>query len=180
MPDTQTTSLTDGEIESTRQLLSKLSAGFLPLPIFLEVARLVALPIIEIIPLRWNDGHIEVLLTKRLDNDKHWPGMWHTPGTVVRATDAIGNYQDAFDRILDGELKGVALKGEPQFLMAFRHESKRGTEDAKVYYVEVVGEPKEGRFYDIDQLPLNIVSTCSDFVKVAAISFHESKTNSAA
>lgn len=47
-------------------LLSALKAGFLPYEVFVEIARLVVLSIIEFVPLRLNEkGETQVLLLSR-------------------------------------------------------------------------------------------------------------------
>src|SRR5207248_4789571 len=78
--------------------LSKLQPGRLPLDVFLEVARLTVTPVIEIVPICRQDGILRVLLMKRSDDDPIWAGLWHTPGTVIRAFDeTLG---DGIDRLL--------------------------------------------------------------------------------
>lgn len=159
------------EIAAAAKTLSKLRPGFLPLPLFLETVRLVPAPIVEIVPLRKVDGRVQVLLTKREDDDPTWPGMLHTPGTVVRSTDEEGSYKSAFNRILEGELSSIQLASDPQYVCSLLHRVKRGMEDATVFYVEVAGDPEKGTFYDIDDLPENVVDTQIDFIQSAAKSF---------
>lgn len=95
-------------------LLSSMEPGFLPYDIFVQIARLVVLSIIEFVPLRKNkNGNIEVLLLSRGMDDPIWPGELHTPGTVVRPTDTQGGMYLAFERILDDELKGAKVSAPP-------------------------------------------------------------------
>lgn len=157
------------DIAKTAQLLAQLEPGFLPYPIFEQVARLVVLPILEFIPLRRRDGAIEVLLIAREADDPFWPGMLHTPGTVVRATDLNESAETnwpAFERIIQDELKGTTV-GSPQYVGSQFRRSKRGIEQAQLYWVEVIGEPKIGSFYAIDKLPADLIEAQRGFIEEA-------------
>lgn len=159
------------DIKATTELLQKLEPGFLPYPIFSQIARLVVLPILEVIPLRLVEGRVEVLLIKREADDELWPGALHTPGTVIRATDTTNSQSlIPFARILHDELKDTPV-GTPHYLGSIFHESKRGSEQAQLYWVEVTGEPKTGAFYDVDALPDDLIASQLDFISKAAISF---------
>lgn len=162
---------TPEEIATAAKTLSRLRPGFLPLSIFLETTRLTVSSIVEVVPLRKIGDSVQVLLTKRADDDPNWPGMFHTPGTVVRPTDEEGSYASAFERILAGELASVELGGEPQYVNSVLHKVKRGMEDAKVFFVEVNGEPTTGTFHDVTALPENVVDTQIDFIQMAAEKF---------
>jgi hypothetical protein len=159
---------TESEIAEVVRILSRLEPGYLPLPLFLAIARLTATSVIEVVPLRVMNGNVQVLLTKRPDDDPNWPGMLHTPGTVVRSSDTEGDYSSAFKRILEDELASVELDGQPQFVTSLLHKVKRGMEDANVYYVVVKGSPTAGEFYDVDTLPENVVDTQIDMIHLAA------------
>ena len=163
--------LTPQEIAEVTKLLGKLEAGELPLDIFLQFARLMVVPVIELVVLRRNGAQIEVLLTKRPDDDPIWPGLLHSPGTVIRATDRMANSQDAFQRIIAGELFNILLAGEPHFLQILFHQEKRGAALAQVYWVEATGEPPTGNFYDVTELPENLVDTQREFIQAAAQAF---------
>jgi hypothetical protein len=173
IPSQAETEPTPEEIATAARILSKLRPGLLPLPIFLETMRLTVSSIVEVVPLRKRGDSVQVLLTKRKDDDPNWPGMFHTPGTVVRPTDEEGSYTSAFERILGGELASVELAGEPQYVGSVFHKVKRGMEDAKVFFVEVNGEPTTGTFHDVSALPDNVVDTQIDFIQMAAKKFKE-------
>lgn len=167
--------LLDKEIERTVGFLRKLKPGKLPLPIFLELARLTVTPIVEIVPLRkTEEDTVEVLLIRREENDPNWPGMYHTPGTVVRASDKEGSYDDAIKRILKGELKGVETK-QTIFVTNLLHRVKRGMESSLIYWVEVTGRASVGEFYNLDKLPDNIIDTQIGFIRMAAQDFLNNK-----
>jgi hypothetical protein len=158
--------MTEAEIEQTAQLLKKLKPGFLPFDIFIQIARLVALPIIEFVPLRLNaKGQVEVLLLER----ELWPHGLHTPGTVVRATDTEGKKYLAFERVRE-ELEGTKIS-EPHYVGSNLHKSQRGTEQAQIFWVEVLGEPITGEFHVVDELPANTMDSQKKFIKQATKSF---------
>jgi hypothetical protein len=149
----------DEEISSAAEILSKLRPGYLPFSIFLEITRLVTTSIVEIVPLFKEGDKIYVLLTRRSEDDPNWPNKLHTPGTVVRATDEEGNYESAFSRILQDELRGIAIIGKP------------GMEDAKIFYVELAEKPNLGEFHNSEDLPEDIVDTQVAFIKLAVDKF---------
>lgn len=162
----------DPRIQQTADLLKQFEPGFLPYPVFEQIARLIALPILEFIPLRERDGRIEVLLIERAADDPFWPGMFHTPGTVIRATDAETDSENwpAFQRILHDELKDTKVS-EPYYVGSLLHKSKRGVEQAQLYWVEVRGDPAVGTFYDVESLPEGLIDSQLAFIRAAAESF---------
>ena len=154
-------------------LLSALKPGFLPYDVFVEIARLVVLSIIEFVPLRLNErGEPEVLLLSRGADDPIWPGILHTPGTVVRPTDNEGDMYLAFERILKDELKGTKTS-EPHYVGSNLHKSKRGMEQAQIYWVEVIGAPETGEFYAAHNLPTNIMESQVAFIKQAVQNYKD-------
>ena len=172
----ETEKLTSEEVDAVANVLKRLKPGFLPLPIFLEVARLTVTPIVEVVPLRLGSGgKVEVLLTQREGNDPTWAGLLHTPGTVVRASDEEGGYKDAFKRIFEGELAGTTIIGEPVLVGGVLHKVKRGMEASQIYWAEVSGESRQGIFYPVDQLPENIIDAQVEFVRNAAKHYAEVK-----
>ena len=166
--------ITEEEIKTVTAILKKLSPGFLPFDIFHEVTRLVALPIIELVPFREKNGQIEVLLLPREDDDPIFAGQLHTPGVVLRATDNPVGIQSAFDRIIKDELAGAKIS-EPVFVANVFHTSKRGAEAAQVYWTECLEEPKVGKFYPVGNLPLEAINGQRTFITPAAESFRKSR-----
>jgi hypothetical protein len=163
------------EEQKLAQLLAELEPGFLPYEIFKQVARLVVLPIIEFVPVRQKDGQVEVLLLNRSKFDDIWPGELHTPGTVIRPTDSTGEIYKAFDRILNDELAGTKVSS-PHYVGSILHSSKRGMEQAQVYWVEVLEEPKVGQFYQISNLPKNTMQSQTAFINQAAKNYLDHTT----
>jgi len=163
----------DADADKIAALLSRYEPGFLPYPIFVQIARLVALPIVEFVPLRKSDQGVEVLLIARPEDDPLWPGLLHTPGTVIRATDLHKEQQEnwlAFERILKEELGGTEVK-TPHYVGCIFHQSKRGAEQAQLYWVEVLGDPKAGTFYPVNSLPDNLIDSQLRFITEASRHF---------
>lgn len=92
--------------------------------------------------------------------------MLHTPGTVIRPTDTEGNIYLAFERILKDELKGTETS-DPHYVGSNLHKSKRGMEQAQIYWVEVIGEPRAGEFFNTDNLPPTIMDSQVAFIRQA-------------
>lgn len=161
------------DVEMARRVLSKLKPGFLPLGIFLEVARLVPISTAEVVPIRKEaDGQVSILMTKRDSKDPHWPNMWHTPGSVIRSTDTAGSYKDAFARVLNDELNGIAHIGEPQYFgMDILRDTARGRENAALHYIEVTGETDRGQFFPVDALPEDMLEHQVPMIRQAVEAF---------
>lgn len=178
MPNNEDT-LTQDEVVQLTTLLKKLEPGFLPYPIFEQVTRIIALPIIEFIPLRLNnEGGVDVLLLERPQSDTLFAGLLHTPGTVIRATDVRTTENDnwkAFDRILQEELLGTKASA-PYYVGSIFHASKRGAEQAQLYWVEILEEPKVGVFYPVENLPDTLIDSQKDFILAAVQSFKTAKS----
>lgn len=165
-----TPKVTDEEIAQAANILSRLEAGFLPFPIFIQAARLVVLSIIELVPLRFGaNGAVEVLLLPRATDDVLWPGMTCTPGTVVRPTDSQENYREAFERIFKDELK-ISTAAEPVYVGHLYHRTRRGSESARIHYVELAQAPT-GQFFDVEHLPDTTIESHIPVIKMAAECF---------
>lgn len=168
----KTTKLSEGELNTLVELLKKVEPGFLPFDLFLQIARLTVLSIIELVPMKILDDRLQVLLIPREDGDAIWPGMLHTPGTVLRPTDVQHGLQVAFERIRKDELGEIKIT-KPIFVQSLLHQSRRGVEQSQIFLTEVESEPKVGRFYDIDQLPENLVDSQRKFVRNVANYYKE-------
>lgn len=136
---------------------------------------MAATPIIEVVPLRKSsNGKVEILLLKREADDPVWPGQLHVPGTVVRASDAPGSFEESLNRILVKELAGVNTS-KPTFVENILHHSGRGMEVSQIFLTEIQGKPVVGEFYDIDDLPQSIVKSQLDFIPDAIAHFRKSR-----
>jgi len=103
-------------------------------------------------------------MCRRPSDHPTWPSQIHTPGTVIRATD--DSIDSVIQRLIEDELHGVET-GPFVFVESLLHQSLRGAEFAQVYWVEVLGEPKIGKYYDVDSLPANIVTSQLPFINEA-------------
>ncbi|HUC88281.1 MAG TPA: hypothetical protein VMR95_03990 [Candidatus Binatia bacterium] len=158
--------MTDKDVDITTSLLKQLEPGFLPYDIFIEFARLAVLSIVEVVPFRYSNGAVEVLLLKRRKDDAIWPNKLHNPGTVVRPTDASLT-EEAFSRIVNDELNGTKIS-EPQFVKNLFRTTIRGKENVQLFWVEVLDAPKEGSFYSVDNLPDNLIAAQAELILTAA------------
>ena len=167
------------EDQSLRQvvtLLKKYEPGFLPYDLFVQLARLTVLSIIEFVPLRIKDSKVQILLLDRGPDDTIWPNTLHTPGTVIRPTDTAEDFSRVFDRIIFDELQDTKV-GEPVYVDNILHQSMRGTEQAQVFWVEILEETRIGTFYDYDDLPAHTMESQRDFISLAVTHFNRQKGN---
>ncbi len=169
---------TADEIKQAASVLERLEPGYLPEPIFREVARLVTTPIVEVVPLHiGEDGKLQVLLTRRDANDPFWANKFHVPGTVVLATDEKGEFLDAFGRIFEGELGNITVTKKPVMFAHSHRETARGSEVAFLYWALVEGEPVNGRYFDVEDLPTELIPLTDDVTKGAVESFKAYSSN---
>lgn len=162
--------LNETEIKQTVELLSKLEPGYLPFDIFLQVYRLTPSPTLQIIPLRRSaEGNVEVQLIRRAADDPLWPNLWHNPGTVLRATDTFGG---ACNRLFDDELGGFGTAEDLVLVENTFNKSTRGAEVILLYRMDGEdGEPAEGKFFAVDDLPTDIITSEIPLIKLAAADF---------
>jgi len=142
--------------------LDTIEPGRFPLPVFNALAKRLTQATVELVPIRTTeDGKTEVLLTQRPAGDP-WEHEWHTPGTILLASDTpkhAHDYSEPFQRLLGekGELKsGVRALAQPTEVSTERRITRRGPELSVINWVEVEGEPIVGRFFDIDGFPGNV------------------------
>lgn len=167
--------LSKAEIQGVADLLSKLEPGKLPFPIFMEFARIAAIPIVELVPLRHSSGKIEALFIEREASDPIWGGLLHTPGTVVTSSDFELGIDGILNRLVERELPGIEFISPFHHVETVVHKVKRGTECAAVYYAQVSPEieSKIGEWHDVTKLPDSVVDTQRSFIRTAAEKFNE-------
>lgn len=149
---------TSAEISQAAEIIRRLPKGFLPFELFIAVAQKVTVPTMEVAPLRRTpDGRVEILLTQRPADDPYWPGGWHIPGTVIRATDTEGGFSTGFERVLKDELHdAIRQVGEIKFAGMKFWDVKRGRELDMMHFFETDAtdeDVKVGQFFDVGQLP---------------------------
>lgn len=156
-----TDGLTPEEDRQLASLLSKWKGGKISTPVFTELARIIPQPIVEVVLFRESDGVLETLLIPRPKDDIVWPGMVHTPGTALRASDwgwADKNpLQGAFERIGHGELHNE-FEDSPIFAGRLYRDGDRGPEVVEIYIAELAqgSELMEGQEWcPVDKLSEN-------------------------
>ena len=147
--------------------LKSLPQGLIPLPIFNEIARLAALTAIEFIPFRKNDESVEVLLFRRPADDSFWPGLLHTPGTILRSSDT--SFDDAYTRLFNDELKCKPLS--VKFIDNELILNERGRVLLFKYLVDVTNIATGGDFYDVTALPDDVLPQHRDMMLEAVKQF---------
>ncbi len=161
------------EIAFAVSILRRLNPGFLPKELFIELTRLMTTSIVEVVPMRRVNGKAQILLLQRPEDDPNWPGMLHTPGTVVRPTDSEEGIAGPISRIYKDELN-LDKWQEPVFVGPILHEVNRGTEMSLVYYLDMSdSDITEGTWYDSDNLPDNIVDTQIEFINESLEKFSQ-------
>lgn len=144
-------------------LLGHLEPGFLPQEIFGQVARLVRLPMVDLIPIRREGWSRSIGLVQRDEDDTWWPGMWHLPGTHLRSTDTL---QSAFARLRKEELH-LVRSGIPTFCGVSIHSSTRGAEVVLIYIIEQCFFKKNSsvKWFPVNSPPKNFIKSEMNVVK---------------
>jgi len=94
---------------------------------------------------------IEVWLSQRGPNEAY-PGEWHCPGSLVRP----GERESAvFERVSNKELH--ARISDFKFCGYYFHNERRGPFLIMVFLVQIEGEPKNGKWWPVNDLPQNII-----------------------
>lgn len=153
--------LTGDEINLAASLLAKLQPGYLPEPLFDQITRLVVCSTIVVVVCKKTPQGLQVLLCKR-EGDKPgnrtWPGHWHLPGTMLRPSDKAGDYSDAFNRLLQGELGSTIPQSSLHFIRTAFAQTKRGHEHTSLHYLVIdTDEPLQGQFFPLNQLPKPLI-----------------------
>lgn len=155
-----TEGLTLEEDRELAALLSKWTGGRISTPVFTELARMIPQPIVEVVVFRKNDETLETLLIPRPEEDIVWPGMYHTPGAALHATDYRRDDKDplngAFERIQRGELNSE-FAGTPIFAGRLHRLGDRGPEVVEVYIAELSESSAQQNhlWYPVEQLAQN-------------------------
>ena len=150
-------------INAVASELKKLPQGYIPEPIFNEVARIAALTAIEFVPLRKANDSIEVLLFRRASDDPFWPNMLHTPGTILRSEDI--SFEDAYSRLFNDELHSQPLPVE-----FFGNEvilNNRGRTIIFKHLVDVTDVSTSGEFYSTQYLPDDLLPEHKEMINEA-------------
>lgn len=116
----------------------------------------------------WERNKIRVWLSPRRDQI-YKETRWHCPGSMLRPTDkADDSFTDAFERVRKRELKIENYSKPPVLAGMIMSETPRGMELSLVYLCQLEKEPKgEGQFFDIDELPTNLIKHHLPFIRMA-------------
>lgn len=149
--------LTSKQITTCAKILAQLIPGFLPLEIFDQIARLVCLPGVVVVPLKRKSSSLDVGLVKRDENDRWWPNMWHLPGTVLLSTDTVNS---AIKRLMGNELL-LKTSNPPVFHGFLLNRSERGAGMVLIYTIENCSFQKNTAFgwFSINKLPKNFITS---------------------
>lgn len=167
---TNTSTLTNAEVEAAAALLAKLEPGFLPYPIFGQFCRLATMATVELVIVRTAaDGTVEVWLRKRMPDDSIWPDKWCNPGGIIRPTDSL---ESVFARLAEEDLAGAAYAAAPAFAgFSLNPANKRGQTAMAIYWAEVVAPPAEGAFFPADALPEDFIAEQQPLLEIAVAAY---------
>ena len=158
--------MNDEEIHQAKELLSKLEPGYLPEPLFHEFTRLSVSGILELVPIRRNQSNeIEVLVLERKADDPHWPGMLHTPGTILRPTDT-DDFSSAIERVFKEINRNFEDHSVKNVATVF-HTVNRGKELSVVFATEIKDSKESDTWIKLSAIDSHIVETQIEFVKKA-------------
>lgn len=155
--------------------LSRLPVTTLSGELFHQFCRLVVMPAVEVVPIHVSDsGELHILLIPRQETDPVWPGQLHTPGTILRSLDRKGSFDDAFSRILKGELAGIRTLSAPQFVGTLFIDSERGGVLQLIHWVEI---DSNGPFslFPVTSLPERLIQAQRPMIEMAVQNFKEVK-----
>lgn len=149
--------LSEQESKQLVELLNKLEPGFLPFEIFYSIIRLLVTPTFLIVPLFEDNGVLKVQLLDRESNDPHWAGQVALPGKILLSTDE--NLEAVTQRLIQSEIPSAKFKTAPTFCGHVFEKIPRGKEISLINYVLLSEPPAEGKLYDVENLPDNIIET---------------------
>lgn len=124
--------------------------------VFTQLAAMIPQPIVEVVVFR-DGSELETLLIPRPKGDIVWPGMLHTPGTALRASDykrpdgtPLNGAFERIEREIDNQ-----LAHPPTYAGRLHRMSGRGPDVTEVYITELLegSSLKPGQvWYPVEQL----------------------------
>lgn len=154
--------------------LKNTPAGFLPNDLFDQIARLGVLAYLEVVALRLINDKVEVLLTRRSEDDPFWPNLYHNPGTVLRPNDTNKSFSSALGRLYADEYAGSLPVAGPFFAGLWFDQLERGKGLGIVTYMQL-DNCLEGKYFAIDNLPKDIIKGQAEYIKQCANQFTNHK-----
>jgi hypothetical protein len=143
------------DIEYVIELLEsvKSSDGRFPKELFYASARLFGESCLELCIFKTINSTDYVFLFPRPESDPYWPKLLHLPGVRKLTTDSD---ESVLVRVVGETLFDIELK-DIYYCSSQIVKTKRGTEFSDVRWTEVVGDDMDNFFYDVDNLPRNII-----------------------
>lgn len=157
--------LTNNESKQLVELLKKLEPGFLPPEIFYAIVRLVVTPTYLVVPLYEDNGVLKVQLLERESDDPHWAGQVALPGKIMVASD--NSIEAIYNRLIESEIPSAKIKQGPIACGYVFEKIPRGKEVSLINYALLKEAPTEGKLYEVDNLPDNIIETEIKRVRMA-------------
>jgi hypothetical protein len=154
-------------------MLDRLAPGFLPRDVFDSIARLVVTVTYVVVPLLQRDGRMFALLHQRSADERCYPSLLNTPGTVFLASDA--DLAAVHERLMMKEMPEVAVRGCAVFVENVFDAIPRGRELSLLHWVELENDFRSRHLYDVSALPENVVPTDRPRIERAASHFLASR-----
>lgn len=154
-----------------KRLLHEWRKGkLLPIEIFESVLKFCLVHVsVEMVFLRRRkiDGRwrVQVFLKER-ETERAYHGLWHSPGSYIRQGE---RFTDVIRRIERDEV-GPARVGRRRFAGVINYlDRKRGHTVSPVFVCRLIGTPKTGRWFDVNNLPKNFVPIHHDLLRLATM-----------
>ncbi len=139
--------------EAAAELLEQIPPGeALGTRLFNAIARLTPTIAVEAVALRWRGSRIEVFMTQRSSHEAY-PNQWHAPGSISRNGEEP---KHVFARLERREFQ-VPVASFRQ-VGDIWHQEERSWMHGLIYLVVLTQEPPVGHWWDVEELPENIVS----------------------
>ena len=119
--------------------------------LFNAIARVSINVAVEAVCLRRGDSGVEVLMTRRAEDDTAYPGEWHCPGSFFRPGE---DETQVFARLAKGEFLADGVRW--QFASYFNsHQEERGHTFSLIFLCELEEgvTPHRGQWWPVDRLP---------------------------
>lgn len=168
------------EIQTAADIIRRLPRGFLPYPLFMAITAKIVTPTLELAVFKEENEALEILLTRRPDDDEHWPSQWHVPGTVIRSTDNEGSYETCFERIVRDELRDLVAIDTPEWISIEFWEMERGRELDQLHYATLLRAsdlPNDMQFFPVDNLPSDLMRHHRDMIATIAKAYQTRRSD---
>ncbi len=160
-----TQSLSPRELTTLISLLSRIDRTKpLGTELYNAIAFLSLNVAIEALTLRQGDKGLEIFLTKRSDTDTAYPGMWHSPGTIVRPTE---EFVDSFKRLENREFKNN-LKSWT-FIENNNCPNEARGHFLQLLYLCEIEEDRSDNWFSVDNLPQPMVPNHQEVIIPIAV-----------